>query len=222
MSTHGPLHDEFRRSPRDPHGPEHDEFHDGGAAQSGKRGAQHDEFGKPAVGNDRHGARWDDFGWTAMPMLHGGQHDENFATVAALDGGAHGTWHDVFRGGTQVRYIIDGCDCEGTVLNTGHDHVIVEPKGGGRHELALGQITALRWATDSGQPDRGGIKNAKPGHTSAPYRRSPADAPSAHDATARGGGRTEGIGPGQDRAPLNVGKSLDESLGELRKIAADL
>lgn len=218
MSTHGPLYDEFGRSPQDPHGAQHDEFGGGGAAQSGKRGPEHDKFGKPDA-TEAHGAQWDEFGeWQAMPMLYGSQFDEDFASPSALDG-EHGTWHDTFRGGTQVRYIENGCDYEGTVLNTGHDHVIVRPRGGGRVELALGQITELKAATRSGQPDRAGTKNATPGHTPAPIRRSPADAPSAHDSTARGGGRVEGIGPGQDRNVLN--KSLDESLDELRKIAAD-
>jgi hypothetical protein len=158
-----------------------------------------------------------------MPAKHGQNFDSDFSQEAALGGGEHGTWHDVFRGGTQVRYIADGCDYEGTVLNTGADHLIVQSREGERHELHLGQIQGFRAATESGQGD-GRKPTATPGNTPAPIKASPAEAPSAHDAKAAGGGRTDlDVDAGQGKVANKTLEDLDvaKTLDELRALAAE-
>lgn len=223
MTNRGPQFDEFHRLPRDPHGPEHDEFGTpSGPARA--HGAQHDEFAAGPTAGTMHGPQGDSFDWKPMPAMHGQQFDSDFDRPAALDGGEHGTWHDVFRG-AEVRYIAEGRDFEGVVLNTGRDHAIVEPvsggpNGGGRHEIGLGQVKELRRMTQLGGPAEDRHPVAKPGRTRDSAPASTAHAPSAHDHTARGGGRTEGALPGtQDGVFAN--KSLTDTVDELRKRAAD-
>jgi hypothetical protein len=116
--------------------------------------------------------------------------------------GPHGTWFDVFSGGTQLRYVADGnSEYEGVVIDLGADHAVVERRDGKRDEIELVQI--LMWregnATDinvDAQPDRpepGIPEDAARGGAIASMNtesipRSDAEAPSAHSATAAGGG----------------------------------
>jgi transcription elongation factor Elf1 len=206
MTDHGPQFDEFYRRPEHSHnGSEFDgDFHSDPGRQAGAHGERFDEFEQMAR-VDRYGERWDEDGWRTMPAKHGQQFDQDFGIHAALDAGEHGTWQDVFRGGTQVRYIYGGQDLEGVVLHCERTHVIVAPRhthanGGQRHELGLGQIKELRHATNSGAPSRPQGPTAQPGNTPAPLTASDAHAPSAHDATASG-------------RPLRALKSIAEDLG---------
>lgn len=220
--SHGPQHDEFHAQSRDPHGAEHDEFGTP-TAPAAAHGAEHDEFDRQPVAQDtKHGAQFDEFDWTQMPALHGQLMDSDFDQPAALDGGEHGTWHDVFRGGTEVRYMYGGKDFEGVALNTGSDHLIVQPSnggpnGGGRHEIGLGQIKELRRMTRLGGPAEDRHPVAQPGKTRDHAPRSSAEAPSAHSRSAQGGGeRAEGAMDGS----VFANKTLADTVDELRKIAA--
>lgn len=207
-TTHGPLHDEFTATSRDPHGAQQDEgYRDGKPSRA--HGKLLDQFAKPP-GVDRYGEHWDEFGWKAMPAMHGLRFDSDFSQPAALDGGDHGTWHDVFRGGTQVRYIVNGIDYEGVVENTGSDHVAVRSREGARHELGLGQIKELRWATQSGQGD-GRKPVAQPGKTADSAPSSKADAPSAHNTKAHGAGRQQLDATEKTSDDADVEKTVDST-----------
>lgn len=233
MSDHGPLFDSFRDNATDPHGPHHDEFGHPSAGADG-HGALFDEFDRRVTaGAGKHGALWDEFGWVTMPAMHGQNMDTDFNQPAALDGGEHGTWFDVFRGGTNVRAIIDGKDVEAVVLNANADHLVVQTRnhygqnnGGDRHEIGLGQIRELRHATQQGQAKETRKPTAQPGKTQERVGASSADAPSAHDATARGGGRTPVSMPSDAKA-MTVKTELSDddvakTLDELRALADDL
>lgn len=191
MATHGPLHDEFHAHSGAPHGGAMYDEGFGLQATVDTHGALHDRFGVKPGRVGKHGDRWDEFGWTDMPAKHGQLFDSDFAQPAALGNGEHGTWHDVFRG-AQVRYLYDGREYEGVVLETHGTHAICEPRygrnqGGNRHEVGLGQFTQLRDATEHGNPHVGDVPTAQPGTTQDTAPRSTAEAPSAHSATASGG-----------------------------------
>ncbi len=140
MGTHGPQHDNFRADSGAHHGGarfDEDFPVKVGADSHGKLFDQFSE--KPGV--DRYGERWDNFPWREMPAKHGQQFDSEFGQPTALDGGEHGTWHDVFRGGA-VRYIQGGRDYEGVILETHADHAVVRSREGEQHEIGLGQVMA--------------------------------------------------------------------------------
>jgi hypothetical protein len=225
MSNHGPHFDEFPASPSHPHGgAEYDEFGRPRAATTQSTGTA-DRFTERTTPSASHGAHWDEgFPWHMLPLDHGTSMDSDFRQPAALDDDhGHGTWFDVFRGGTQVQAIYDGHDVEGVVINNRPDHVLVKLRDGRDLELGLQQLRAFRHV-EVGGPDRTGIKTAHPGHTAAPWTRSTAEAPSAHDATAHGGGRTPvDVAAVGSTAPLAV-KSLSDTdvrktLDELRAVA---
>lgn len=221
---HGPRFDEFPARAHDPHGAQQDEGYGASpAAQPAK-----DTYGdgrQPVAGAGKHGEHYDDFGWTQVPALHGQNFDTDFSQPATLDGVEHGSWYDVFRGdqSVDIKYIYGGRDYEGTVIDCGDGEVTVltygENQGGGRHVIGLGQMKEMRRMTRLGGPAEDRHPTATAGYTPAPQRASTAEAPSAHDATARGGGRAS-------LDTTNIGtkfanKTDAEILADLRKVAEE-
>lgn len=223
--THGPLHDEFPAQARDPHGAQQDEGYGSSTAQSGKHGAKYDDFDRhPTAQTGKHGTLFDEFDWKVVPPQHGQNFDTDFAQPAMLDGVDHGNWYDVFRGGrVEVKYIFGGKDYEGTVQHTGQGFVTVQSygrnQGGDRHDISLGQIKELRRFTKLGGPDEDRHPTATPGNTPAPFTPSSAEAPSAHDAKARGGGARKPVRPSESKV---ANKTVDDTVADLRKTAAAL
>lgn len=160
-------------------------------------GRLHDQFGISRT-EESHGERFDDFGWRELPTIHGSLFDEDFASEA--DGEAHGSWFDVFAGGNQVRYVIEGRDYEGTVLNTERDFALVQPAGGGDPvEVGLSQFLAYR------TPNKDQASPEIPAST--------AQAPSAHSADAHGGPRATAPSPGRPDSPTPRGQHTDARAG---------
>lgn len=221
---HGPLFDEFGAQSHDPHGAHQDERYGAGPTADPAK----DTYGdgrQPTAGAGKHGALLDEFGWTQVPALHGQNFDSDFSQPAMLDGVEHGTWYDVFRGGqVEIKYIADGKDYEGTVQSVGDGEVTVQSygrnQGGGRHTIGLGQMKELRRMTRLGGPDEDRHPVATPGFTPAPQRASSAEAPSAHDHTARGGGR-ELVDVDTAAGSKFANKTDDELVADLRKIAQE-
>lgn len=159
MSGHGPQFDQFSRQAGSPHG---GATFDEGFGLSAKHASEahgklFDQFAtRPGV--DRYGDRFDEFGWQDMPTRHGRHFDEAFASsgsdTAHDNEHGHGTWFDAFRGGAEVRVMIDGADYEGTVIHCERSHAVVQTREGGRHEVDYGQIMRWRPANVSGQPKR--------------------------------------------------------------------
>src|SRR3954447_20387096 len=113
--SHGPQFDEFRADSGNPHNGAQADTGYGTRGAEPHGGLTFDEAFTAAAVNTAHGSRWDDFGFQAMPFGHGARFDTNFNEPAMGDP-AHGTWHDVFRGGAQVRLIADGRDVEAVVI----------------------------------------------------------------------------------------------------------
>lgn len=223
--THGPLHDEFGAQATDPHGAHQDEGYGHSTAMSGKHGRLGDEnFTRPTAAAGKHGEHFDDFGWTQVPALHGQNFDSDFAQPAMLDGVDHGSWFDVFRGdrSVDIKYIFEGKDFEGTVIDVGDGEVHVQTygqnQGGARHTIGLGQMKELRRMTKLGSAAEDRRPVAQPGNTPARQRASTAEAPSAHDATARGGGRSA-VDADTVSGGKFANKTDDEIIADLRKAA---
>jgi hypothetical protein len=147
--------------------------------------------------------------------------DSDFTEPTAHNG-KHGTWMDVFSGGNvQVRADALGVpNLEAVVVQCHADHAVLQLRrprhndGGGRVEVNIGQIKEWRHATPSYR-----TPTATPGNTPVKQTASTAEAPSAHNRKARGGGRQE-----VDVAPATSGavithKSIDDTLVDLRKLA---
>lgn len=158
MSGHGPQFDQFSRQTGSPHGGA--TFDEGFGLSATHASAAHgklfDQFAtRPGV--DRYGEHFDEFGWQDMPTLHGRHFDEGFASsgsdTAHDNTHGHGTWFDAFRGGAEIRCMIDGADYEGTIVDCNADHAVVQTREGGRHEVDYDQI--LRWRpANGGKPSR--------------------------------------------------------------------
>lgn len=218
---HGAHFDVFTQQSGSPHGGA--EYDTGFGLQGlvDPHGEHFDRFTKSG-GVTKHGERWDEFGWKEMPSYHGRNFDSDFNSPTAHTG-EHGTWFDTFSGGTQLRYVADGnAEYEGVVIDLSADHAVVERRGGKRDEIELNQI--LMWregnATDinvSAEPDRpapGFQQDAARGGAIASMNtesipESDAEAPSAHDAAARGGGERETIDP-QLETPVMTLKVVGE------------
>lgn len=219
MSNHGPLFDEFHRQPGHGHGGStFDEGFDRNPGKQTPHGALYDDNFRDMARVSGHGDRWDEFDWQAMPAKHGQSFDSDFGQPTALENGEHGTWMDVFRGGTHMRYMQGGRDLEGVVIRCTPTHVVVqqrygENQGGRREpvELGLGQIQAWRWANEQSSGKRQPV--AHPGNT-------PADVPDRLDSpslSARGGGRETAPSPGSKVA----NKTVDETDEDLIEKAFD-
>lgn len=230
MGTHGPQHDNFRADSGAHHGGarfDEDFPVKVGADSHGKLFDQFSE--KPGV--DRYGERWDNFPWREMPAKHGQQFDSEFGQPTALDGGEHGTWHDVFRGGA-VRYIQGGRDYEGVILETHADHAVVRSREGEQHEIGLGQVMAYCDAASlQGNPHvEEFIERAEPSpfdveiegeyldaQGSVPIPGPQGERPSGESRTARGGGRSSAstdLPPVVERV---TGKTTSERLIDVLK-----
>src|SRR4051812_543915 len=174
MGSHGPQFDEFTAQSGEHHGGAvFDEFHGGPAANAGTKSVTQSYRDVTANGQG-HGAHWDEFGWKQMPNPHGRHFDSDFTQPAALDG-EHGTWMDVFQGGTQVRADVNGiAGVEAVVIECKGDHAVLELRrprkqdGGGRVEVNLNQIRELRHATQQGQASETRKPTATVGNTPAP------------------------------------------------------
>lgn len=226
-TDHGPLHDEFGAQATDPHGAHQDESYGHSTAQAGRHGRLYDEgYTHPTAASGKHGALFDEFGWKAVDAGHGQNFDTDFSRPAMLDGVEHGTWFDIFRGdrSVEIKYIFDGRDYEGTVLEVGAGEVTVQSygqnQGGARHTIGLGQMKELRRMTRLGGPDEDRHPTASPGNTPARQRASTAEAPSAHDAKAKGGGRTP-VDADTAMGTKFANKTIDDVVVDLRKAADD-
>jgi hypothetical protein len=174
---HGRLYDNFSRQSTHPHG---GSYFDSGftlQAHTDAHGKLYDLFGVPKD-SSAHGERFDEFGWKDMPTIHGQSFDTDFRQPTAHTSGEHGTWYDEFRGGTEVRYMLDGADYEGTVVECNTDHAVVRAHDGQTHEVGLSQFLAYRSPS---------LDQASPGLPDAAV-----DSPSAHDHTAHGNFGTTG------------------------------
>lgn len=222
--THGPLYDEFGAQAHDPHGPQQDEGYGHSTADPAK-----DTYGdgrQPVAQSGKYGTLMDEFGWKPVPASHGQNYDADFAQPAMLDGVDHGSWYDVFRGGhTEIKYIFDGHDYEGSVQEVGAGEVTVQAygqnQGGGRHTIGLGQMKELRRMTRLGGPAEDRRPAATPGNTPARQRASSAEAPSAHNAKARGGGR-ESIDVDSAVGTKFANKTIADVVADLRKTVDEL
>lgn len=216
MSDHGAHFDVFTQQTGGAHGGAEYDLGFSLQAQADPHGQHFDRFTKSG-GVTKHGERWDEFGWQEMPRHHGRNFDDSFGSPTA-NTGPHGTWFDVFSGGTQLRYLSDGnSEYEAVVVDLDADHAVVERKDGKREEIELAQI--LMWrdgvATDinaDAEPDRpapGMPEDAARGGAIASLNtesipRSDAEAPSAHSATAAGGGERQTIDPQVETPVLSL------------------
>jgi hypothetical protein len=181
-TDHGHLFDTFSASASHAHGGSYFDAGFGLQTIRDAHGKLYDRFGVPRD-SSAHGERFDNFGWHDMPALHGQQFDSDFQTPTGLTG-EHGTWFDAFRGGTEVRFMLEGADYEGTVIDCNPQFARVRSHDGQTHEVELAQFLAFRSPTQ---------EQASP---STPA--SDAEAPSAHSADAHGAF-------GGDRAPVPTG-----------------
>jgi hypothetical protein len=189
---HGAHYDEFHATATNDHGPYFDSGFSPAVADEA-HGKLYDLFGLPRD-QDAHGQRWDEFDWREMPALHGQHFDTGFATPIAGEGEHGTTWFDVFRGGrTQARYIFNGIDHEGTVVDVAPDYATVTSRDGQTHEVELTQFLAYRTPND---------QQAGP---SIPA--SDAEAPSARSSDAHGAfeGERAAVSPAvADKAPIEA------------------
>lgn len=170
MPDHGKLFDQFSARASHAHGGSYFDAGFGHRTLADAHGKLYDLFGVPRD-SDAHGPLFDDFGWKTMPVAHGAQFDSDFRSDTA-DTGDHGTWFDVFRGGTEVKFILDGADYEGTVIDCHRDHANVRGHDGQIHEIGLSQFLAYR------TPNQAQAGPTMPA--------SDATAPSAHSPDAHG------------------------------------
>jgi hypothetical protein len=229
MSNHGPLFDEFPAQSGEHHGGAlaDEGYRAGPAAAAGSLKATTPSYRDVTADGSGHGQHWDEFGFRQMPEHYGRSTDSDF-TQPAMGDGAHGTWMDVFRGGTQVRADVNGiAGVEATVIQCHGDHAVLELRrprhadGGGRVEVNIGQIREWRHATQQGQASETRKPTAQAGNTPAKDRPSSADAPSAHNATAHGGPRTDAGDQTTATEAIFSNKTIDATLAELRKIAGE-
>jgi hypothetical protein len=202
---HGARYDEFHATASNDHGPYFDAGFSQGAAEEA-HGKLFDLFGVPHD-QDAHGQRWDEFDWREMPALHGQHFDTGFATPIAGEGEHGTTWFDVFRGGaTQARYIFNGIDHEGTVVDVAPEYATVQSRDGQCHEVTLQQFLAYR------------TPNEEQAGPAIPA--SDAEAPSARSADAHGAFE----GQRQDVAPQIVDGAPMQAIpqGEARQARSDL
>ena len=217
---HGALYDNFTAQARSRHGAQHDEFH----REGGKGGMDRltDKFPQ-RKGVDRYGERFDDFGWIDVDGGHGLLYDEGFSTPTAHTGD-HGTWHDQFRPGTQVRYMSDGADYEGVVISLHAGYAKVRSREGADHEVLPSQVLQFRTAEAADHPQQHTQSvTATPGHTDTSVVGGPqGERPSGRSRTAMGGGARRKPDAGMDSPVTHVtGKTLDETIAEVRKLALD-
>ena len=191
-AEHGARMDEFHAVASNDHGPYFDAGFSQGAADDA-HGKLFDLFGVPRD-SDAHGQRWDEFDWREMPALHGAHFDTGFATPIAGEGEHGTTWFDVFRGGrTQARYIFNGVDHEGTVVDVAPEYATVQSRDGQTHEVELTQFLAYR------------TPNEEQAGPAIPA--SDAEAPSARSSDAHGAfeGERADVSPEvADKAPIEA------------------
>lgn len=223
MSKHGPQFDEFHAQSGEHHGGAvFDEHHGGPSANAGTDAVT--QTYREASPGTRFGPLWDQTGWKQMPEHYGRFMDSNFREHAAHTG-PHGTWMDVFSGGTEVRADVGGiAGTEAVVIECHPDHAVLELRrprhadGGGRVEVNIGQIREWRHATQQGQSQETRKPAAHPGNTTAPKRASAAEAPSAHNRRARGGGRHE-VDVGEATSGTRMTVKTDEDNVDVAKLA---
>lgn len=188
MAEHGRLYDNFSASPSHTHGGSYFDAGFGLQEVHDAHGKLYDLFGVPRD-SDAHGERFDDFGWHDMPVLHGQQFDSDFRAPTAGSGEHGSTWYDVFRGGrTQARYMFDGRDYEGTVVECTREYAKVRAHDGQTHEVGLSQFLSFR------------TPNEEQAAPSIPE--SSADAPSAHSPEAHGASHGDRTAVPTDMPPV--------------------
>lgn len=181
MPDHGRLFDQFSASATHSHGGSYFDAGFGLQTIRDAHGALYDLFGVPQD-SDAKGQLYDEFGWESMPAIHGQYFDSDFRLEAAGTGEHGTTWFDVFRGGTQARFMEGGRDFEGTVIRCEREFAVVRDHSGQEHEVGLSQFLAFR--TPNEQQGGPGL----PGDV--------ADSPSAHSDEAHGafdGNREEAL-----------------------------
>lgn len=202
-TAHGALYDLFPEHAENVHG---SNLYDEGFALQDKgspKGSLFDEFGAPTEDTAHGGPPWDDFApWQSVDEAHGGLlYDQGFSDHTA-NTSDRGTLFDLF-GGKQARYMFDGQDAEGIVVNVREDGIAeVQPRQGGQIvEVELGQFLALA----SPSMDNAG--------TTAP--RSTAEAPSAWSRDAHGGRGALGTAPspGEPIEPTPQGQATEARSG---------
>lgn len=216
MPDHGHLYDNFSRQATHSHGGSYFDSGFGQKAADEAHGLLHDKFGVPRP-DAAHGERFDDFGWNSMPVLHGQHFDSDFAAPTAHAGG-HGTWFDEFRGGTEVRFMADGADYEGTIVEVNREYATVRSHDGQVREVGLSQFLGYRTPT---QQQDGPALPASDAH-----------APSAHSHDAHGGGARDSAltsepstfehvseGPGNTDARSGMPAGLMDTFQSLKALA---
>jgi hypothetical protein len=154
LSTHGSHFDVFQQQAGSPHGGA--EFDRGfGLTPLPIRTASTSTASPRAANVTKHGERWDEFGWNDMPTGHGRNFDADFAADGAQ--ASHGTWFDVFSGGTQLRYVGDGNhELRGRRPRPGADHATVQRRDGKpRRDRAQPDPHVARGQRDRHQRRRG-------------------------------------------------------------------
>jgi len=170
---HGRLFDNFSAQASHTHGGSYFDAGFGVQTLEDAHGRLYDLFGARR-GDELHGDHFDEFGWKAMPAIHGQLFDSSFRTEIPQSDGHHGRgdWYDVFRGGTQVRYMLEGLDCEGTVISVNDEYATVESSEGQTHQVGLSQFLEYRTPTQE--------------QASPPITETESENPSRHDPTADG------------------------------------
>ena len=138
MSDHGPLFDSFTGQAAHQHDGSYFDIFDG-REQGDKHGPLFDDNFRASRRTETHGNLWDSFEWKAMPVLHGARFDESFSEPSALSG-THGSWFDAFRGGAVARFILDGADFEGQVIDCNDEFATVKTRQGQMVEVGFPQF----------------------------------------------------------------------------------
>jgi hypothetical protein len=140
MADHGLLFDQFPATRRSEHGGS--QFDEGFSEQAvnDAHGKLYDLFGVPRDADLLKGEHFDEFGWKDVPVGHGALFDSDFRTE--VPDSPHGTWFDALDG-AQVRFVCNGVNLEGTVINVKDDYATVSTSGS-EVEVSLQQFLQYR------------------------------------------------------------------------------